>query len=82
MIPSALDTIEAVFVKPFTKSKTRWRVFEAFFIYLTELKAVLNVPMEIWVNGSFTTQKRDPSDIDFVIFVDRQIAMAHNDIIH
>lgn len=77
LIPSDLDTIEAIFVKLHPNSRTRSNVFAAFVSYLTELKSVLNTPLEIWVNGSFTTQKRDPNDVDFVIFVDKQVATAH-----
>lgn len=28
----------------------------------------LNMDCEIWLNGSFTTQKVDPDDVDFIVF--------------
>ena len=79
---SNIDAIEAVFVEPFSTSTTRRKIFNALVAYLTELKTALKAPIEVWVNGSFTTQKRDPNDIDFVIFVDKQVAIAHTDIIN
>ena len=82
LIFSDVESIEAVFVEPFSTSITRRKVFNAFTTYLTELKTALMAPLEIWVNGSFTTQKRDPNDVDFVIFVDKQISTAHADIIN
>ena len=82
LIPSDLDTVKSVFVKSFSSSATREKIFEAFVAYLTELKTILNTPLEIWVNGSFATQKRDPNDIDFVIFVDKQVAAIHQETIY
>lgn len=38
LISADLDTIETVFVKPFSNSTTRWKLFDAFKTYLTELK--------------------------------------------
>ena len=82
LIPSDLETIRTIFVELFPDSITRWKIFDAFTAYLNELKSVLNEPLEIWVDGSFTTQKQNPGDVDFVIFVDRQIAAIHVDAIY
>jgi hypothetical protein len=80
-ISTNFTTLESTFVEPFATSMTRRAIFNAFVSYLTELKAALNVSLEIWVNCSFTTQKRDPNDVDFVIFVDKVISMAYKDTI-
>ena len=82
LIPADLDTLEAVFVRSFPDSATRQRIFETLILYLTELKATLNTSLEVWINGSFTTQKHDPNDIDFVIFVDRRVAVTHQTTIY
>ena len=82
LIPSNLKTIETVFVELFPDSTTRWKIFEAFKAYLQELKSVIGEPLEIWINGSFTTQRKDPNDVDFIIFVDKQTATAYIDAIY
>ncbi len=82
LISCNLETIETVFVEPFSDSTTRWKIFNAFTAYLNELKSILNVPLEIWVNGSFSTEKQNPGDVDFVIFVDREAATTHVDAIY
>lgn len=82
LTPSDLSTIEAVFVDPFINSLTRRNVFDAFTSYLTELKSALNAPLEVWVNGSFISLKDNPNDIDFVIFVSKQVATVNSDIIY
>jgi len=40
---------------------------------LAELKAVVRVGFEQWVNGSFTTKKPFPGDIDLVNFIEFQV---------
>ncbi len=62
-------------------SFTRRRLFNAFTGYLAELQEALNTPLEIWVNGSFTTLKPNPNDVDFVIFVDKAVADTHKETI-
>jgi len=82
LTPSDLATIEAVFVAPFITSLTRRKVFDAFTSYLTELKSAPNAPLEVWVNGSFISLKHDPNDVDFVIFISKQVAIVSSDIIY
>ena len=59
--------LEELFVKPFPNSKTRQNIYSAFDSWLNEIK-VLGLSGEIWINGSFTTEMPDPSDIDCVLF--------------
>lgn len=82
LILSDLPTIETVFVESFPALTTRRKLFDAFVTYLTELTTILKTPLEVWVNGSFTTQKHNPTDVDFVIFVDKQVAITHRDTIY
>jgi hypothetical protein len=52
---------------PTEKRKSLWMGFNQ---WLEELKSTLGYgPLRIWVIGSFVTQKREPGDIDVVIFM-------------
>lgn len=55
------------FLKGFPNSKTRKSLVDGLNLYVTHL-ANIGAPIELWIDGSFTTNKEDPSDIDLVIF--------------
>ena len=54
------------------KSMTRSVIFSGYERYVRDFRAVLGVGFKQWVNGSFTTAKINPKDIDIINFV------AHN----
>lgn len=67
----SIKEIETFFVQGFPNSKTRQRNFDGFLNLLNEFK---NNNMEqyiskYWIDGSFTTQKTDPNDIDLIVFL-------------
>lgn len=67
----SIKEIETFFVQAFPNSKTRQRNFDGFLNLLNEFK---NNNMEqyiskYWIDGSFTTKKTDPNDIDLIIFL-------------
>ena len=47
-----------------------WSYFEGFAL---ELQNMLQMPFSIWVDGSFTTQKAFPNDLDCVVFIDFEV---------
>lgn len=58
------------FVKKFPCSQTRernYKGFEAFLVYLKK-ENIYELLHKIWINGSFTTNKTNPNDIDMVLF--------------
>lgn len=55
------------FLKDFSKSRTRASLIEGLNEYSNYLKSI-GVPIELWIDGSFTTSKLDPNDIDLVVF--------------
>ncbi len=52
-----------------------WLCFEAFVL---ELQSLLQMPFSIWLNGSFTTQKALPNDLDCVVFIDFEVCERLN----
>lgn len=57
------------FVEDFDASATRKDIFEGYKAYCSELLP-LNVAMKQWIDGSYTTNKKDPSDIDLATHID------------
>jgi hypothetical protein len=62
-----LDQIEQEFVVDFTSSTTRADIFDGYRSHSAEL-AALGPVFEEFIDGSFTTSKTDPGDIDLVCF--------------
>ena len=68
-IKCSLQVFHDVFVKDLSSSK-RTSLYESFLKYTTELKEKLDgSEIVCWINGSYTTKKKDPNDLDLVIFV-------------
>jgi hypothetical protein len=63
-----LDELKRTFLFPFPGSTTRSNILRKFKHWIKGVKR-LNVHCEIWIDGSFATQKVDPQDIDVVIFI-------------
>ncbi|QOP40765.1 DUF6932 family protein [Sulfurimonas marina] len=55
------------FLQDFPTSNTRPSLIQNLSTYIDYLSNI-GVPIELWIDGSFTTQKIDPNDIDLVIF--------------
>jgi hypothetical protein len=61
--------LEAHFVYPFNGSTTRPALLSGLRAYLQALRQA-GVTFEVWLDGSFSTQKVDPNDVDLVVFAD------------
>ncbi|MGE3296058.1 MAG: hypothetical protein AB7I68_01780 [Porticoccaceae bacterium] len=55
------------FLSTFPTTKTRIGLILGLKRYLQALKQI-GLSFEIWIDGSFTTEKIDPSDVDLVVF--------------
>lgn len=62
-----LEEIGNHFLKDFPSSKTRKPLIDGLKAFVAHL-ANIGAPIELWIDGSFTTRKTDPNDIDLVIF--------------
>ena len=58
------------FEKQFANSAVRKVIFKEYLLFLEELQGIQPHSFMQWINGSFTTQKPLPFDIDLVTFVD------------
>jgi len=57
------------FASSFPNSTTRLQLIAGLRAFVSALKQ-MELTFEIWIDGSFTTSKPDPNDIDLVIFAD------------
>lgn len=57
------------FASSFPESTIRLPLIAGLLAFLSALKQI-GVTFEIWIDGSFTTSKPDPNDIDLVVFAD------------
>lgn len=64
-----IKDLEARFVLPFKDQTQRKNVLGRFLVFHSRLIS-FGVFFEIWLDGSFTTEKENPNDIDLVIFGD------------
>jgi hypothetical protein len=61
-----LADLKCVFVDPFENLERRKRLLERFEAFINRLKEI-QINMEVWIDGSFATQKENPGDIDLVV---------------
>jgi hypothetical protein len=64
-----LSDLQSRFVFPFANQVQRQYVLSRFLVFYHKLLS-FGISLEIWINGSFTTQKENPDDIDTIIFGD------------
>ena len=74
IIHSSLDEFEREFAIKLSEGKRR-ELFEQYKIYCNELKIVCNNKAIVqWIDGSYVTKSKNPSDIDLVFFLDYETA--------
>jgi hypothetical protein len=81
IIPAELVTFKQVFVNGFPNSVSRTDIFDEYEHYLLRIQQIINGPFYQWVDGSFTSQKLNPRDIDVVTFVDATIFDANENLL-
>jgi hypothetical protein len=80
-IPMELAEFRRLFVEEFM-DETRSRLFSGFMAFIGDIFA--NLPVEsifVWIDGSFTTKKENPKDIDLVYFLDAELAGQNEDVL-
>lgn len=77
VIETTLEVFEDVFVKSFPTSSTRSVIFAEYLTYLNRLQQIIGKEFYQWIDGSFTTQKLNPRDIDIVTFIEASLFDAN-----
>ncbi len=70
VIEFTLEEFERIFVEGLEDKSHRRNLFSKYLQFNDDLKKALNIPYFQWINGSFTTQKLFPGDVDIVSFID------------
>jgi hypothetical protein len=65
-----MEEFKTVFVKGFPNSESRIPIFKDFENYNRDFKNQIYDKFVQWLNGSFTTSKENPNDIDLVNLVE------------
>lgn len=73
IIELSLADFERIFVKERTEKAHRQAIFEAYLKHNEQIKEEVGAILFQFVNGSFTTLKDKPKDIDVVSFIDYRI---------
>ena len=70
----APDALHALAVQPFAGSHQRPLLYSGLLAFIAEVRG-LGLDGEWWINGSFMSEKPEPSDVDVVLFWE-QASMA------
>ena len=65
------EQLAAVFIEPFARPERRRYLLGRLEAYLREVQA-LGIGYELWIDGSFATEKEEPGDIDLLFVVDAE----------
>lgn len=63
-IPMRMEELEHNLVLKMNTSTTRVKIFSGYKNYCNDLKMLIKTKVEQWIDGSFTTTKLNPNDID------------------
>ncbi|MFA9370116.1 MAG: hypothetical protein ACERIH_00190 [Labilibaculum antarcticum] len=67
--PIPFKDFKTAFVDDFETSETRPRIFDGYESYVYDFKTNISPSFQHWMNGSYTTNKENPNDIDLVNIV-------------
>lgn len=79
IITLTIEEFKQAFVTAFPDSERRSLLFDIFLMHVTNLRIITNEKFFVWIDGSFITRKTNPSDIDFVIFLDADCYTRHEE---
>lgn len=74
----ALWQLDTVFLEPFGENEQRKYLINRLCAYLSEVLS-LGLNTEVWIDGSFSTHKPEPQDIDVVFLLDKDEVQNLND---
>lgn len=69
----SIEELELIFVKEQKEKVHRNRLFQQYLLYINDIKNRVGTILFQFINGSFTTLKDKPNDIDIVTFLDYRI---------
>jgi hypothetical protein len=83
LVPADVIEIDmATFEKFFLFNEHRQRIFQSYLLFLESIQALGMGDFYQWIDGSFTSLKVNPNDIDLVTFVDFVQYEIHEDTLY
>ena len=79
IITLSLDNFERIFVKEQQEKAHRQKIFDQYLQHNEQIQKEIGAILFQFVNGSFTTLKAKPRDIDVVSFIDYPIYRKHEE---
>jgi len=68
----AIWQLDSIFLDPFIENEQRKYLIGRFNAFISEF-TTLGLDAELWIDGSFTTIKPEPQDIDVLFLIDKNI---------
>lgn len=69
ILESSFAEFQSTFVENFNHSQTRRVIFDSYESYVNDFKSEVSSAFRNWIDGSYTTTKLDPNDINLVNIV-------------
>jgi hypothetical protein len=83
IIPAnVVETDMDTFKRFFLFNEHRQGIFKEYLVFLEAIQALNINPFYQWINGSFTTLKPKPNDLDVVTFIDFKHYKLHEDTLY
>ncbi|MBK8567524.1 MAG: hypothetical protein IPN76_30465 [Saprospiraceae bacterium] len=82
VIEITLEEFRRTFVEDLENQDYRAKLFAKYLQFNNDLKKAVGIPYFQWMDGSFTTKKPFPGDIDVVTFIDYDHLVKNARIIH
>jgi hypothetical protein len=82
VLEMTIEDFEQVFVQGLENQDYRVQLFAKYQRFCLDLKKAIGIPYFQWIDGSFTTKKHFPGDIDVVTFIDYDHLVKNARIIH
>lgn len=60
------DDFKKIFVDDFSESESRADIYDSYSTYCNDFKSQISHKFDQWLNGSYTTTKLNPNDIDLI----------------
>ncbi|MCC6726091.1 MAG: hypothetical protein IT258_16410 [Saprospiraceae bacterium] len=80
-IELTIEEFEAIFVKAFDNSSTRFNIFQNYLRFVNDFREEVTPRFTQWLNGSFVSKKENPGDLDLVTLLDAETALLKDAII-
>ncbi|WP_457641861.1 DUF6932 family protein [Persephonella sp.] len=78
-IELTLQEFKDIFVDGFNPRERREYLFKVYIKYIKDFFSVYGQSWEQWLDGSYTTKKENPNDIDGVGLIDGEFAIRHQE---